>query len=235
MNGKRRLVCSTLICLLLAAVISGCVRQKEEEKLNTFGGTKDSFYLFRDLAVEDVTIEDFDTKKYDVDEYRGFLEEEIADYNNAHAFIPKAEASEGAVSQDEPHYSESVTLVRCEVQKEKLFQSLLYATAADYNSFPDNQIVLSRKKGTGLVTGTLDEAPELLRKTSFVTPNGTSVDLESIITSEKASEYRFMIADFSCVMYGDGDIIAYASGMEYSAENSCAGLAKAKYAIMIFH
>ena len=220
---------------MLLSVFGGCVRQEEEEKPNTFGGSKDSLYLFTDLAVQDVIIEDFDTKKYDVNEYKGFLEEEIAEYNKAHAFTPKANADGSSVSADEPHYSESVTLVRCEVQKDKLFQSLLYATAADYNSFPDNQIILSRKNGTGLVTGTLDNAPDVLRKTSFVTPNGTSVDLESIITSQKASEYRFMIADFNCFMYGDGEIIAYASGMEYSKENSCAKTGKAKYAIMIFH
>lgn len=234
MNNKRRFACFSLALLLIVGLLCGCVRQDETEKLNTFGGTKDSFYLFTDLAVQDVTIENFETKKYDVKEYQGFLEEEIAEYNRTHAYTPKA--SDGVpASPDEPHYSESVTLVRCEVLNEKLFQSLLYATAADYNSFPDNQIVLSRKNGSGLVTGTLADAPDVLRKTSFVTPNGTSVDLESIITSQKAAEYRFMLADFSCVMYGDGEIIAYANGMEYSKENSCAGIGKAKYAIMIFH
>ena len=235
MKHKRSLLCFSLALLLLLGLLNGCVRQDETEKLNTFGATKDSFYLFTDLAIEDVTIEDFDTKKYDVNEYKGFLEEEIAEYNRTHAYTPKTSAEGTSVSADEPHYSESVTLVRCEVIKEKLFQSLLYATAADYNTFPDNQIVLSRKNGSGLLTGTLADAPDVLKKTTFVTPNGTSVDLESIITSQKASEYRFMLADFSCVMYGDGEIIAYASGMEFSAENNCAGLGKAKYAIMIFH
>ena len=56
-----------------------------------------------------------------------------------------------------------------------------------------------------------------------------------VVYVDKAGEYRFMIADFSCFMYGDGEIIAYASGMEYSKENSCASAGKAKYAIMIFH
>ncbi|MBR5340192.1 MAG: hypothetical protein IK150_08950 [Lachnospiraceae bacterium] len=234
MINKRRLACFSLALLLILGLLCGCVRKDETEKLNTFGGTKDSFYLFTDLAVQDVTIENFETKKYDVKEYQGFLEEEIAEYNRTHAYTPKS-ADGASHSPDEPHYSESVTLVRCEVLNEKLFQSLLYATAADYNSFPDNQIVLSRKNGSGLVTGTLADAPDVLRKTSFVTPNGTSVDLESIITSQKAAEYRFMLADFSCVMYGDGEIIAYANGMEYSKENNCAGIGKAKYAIMIFH
>lgn len=235
MSGKRRVFCFSLISILILALLGGCVRQDPEEKLNTFGGTKDSFYLFTDLAIEDVMIESFDTKKYDIDEYRHFLEEEIADYNRSHSYTPKAPQEGGKVSQDEPHYSESVTLVRCEALNNKVYQSLLYATAEDYNSFPDNQLILSRKKGTGVITGTLANAPELLLKTAFVTPNGTSVDLQSIITSQKAAEYRFMIADFSCVLYGDGEIIAYANGMEYSKENSCAGIGKAKYAIMIFH
>ena len=234
MNSKRRLFCFSLMCILLLGLLSGCVREPEEQKLNTFGGTKDSFYLYRNLAVQDVTIESFETNKYDIDEYKSFLEEEIAEYNEMHALLPKDAGAE-TLSQDEPRYSESVTLVRCETQNDKLYQSLLYATAADYNTFPDNQIILSRKKGSGLVTGTLQDAPEFLLSTKFVTPSGTSVDLEAIVTSEKAAEYRYMVADFSCVMYGDGDIIAYASGMEYSAENSCAGIGKAKYAIMIFH
>ena len=234
MNSKRRLFCFSLVCVLLLGVLAGCVRVEEEEKLNTFGGTKDSFYLYRDMAVQDVTIESFDMKKYDIGEYKGFLEEEIAEYNEMHALLPKDAGTE-TLSQDEPRYSESVTLVRCEAENDKLYQSLLYATAADYNTFPDNQIVLSRKKGSGLITGTLADAPEFVLNTKFVTPSGTSVDLEAIVTSEKAAEYRYMVADFSCVMYGDGDIIAYASGMEYSAENSCAGIGKAKYAIMIFH
>lgn len=235
MNSKRRLLCFSLVCVLLLGLFTGCVRQDPDEKLNTFGGTKDSFYLYRDMAVQDVVIEAFDMKKYDINEYKGFLEEEIAEYNDMHALIPKNGAEGSTLSQDEPRYSESVTLVKCEAQNDKLYQSLLYATAADYNTFPDNQIVLSRKKGTGLITGTLADAPEFLLGTKFVTPSGTSVDLEAIVTSEKAAEYRYMVADFSCVMYGDGDIIAYASGMEYSAENSCAGIGKAKYAIMIFH
>ena len=234
MNSKRRLFCFSLVCVLLLGVLAGCVRVEEEEKLNTFGGTKDSFYLYRDMAVQDVMIEPFDMKKYDISEYKGFLEEEIAEYNAMHALLPK-EAGAETLSQDEPRYSESVTLVKCEAQNDKLYQSLLYATAADYNTFPDNQIILSRKKGSGLITGTLKDAPEFVLNTKFVTPSGTSVDLEAIVTSEKAAEYRYMVADFSCVMYGDGDIIAYASGMEYSAENSCAGIGKAKYAIMIFH
>lgn len=234
MNSKRRLFCFSLMCVLLLGVLAGCVRVEEEEKLNTFGGTKDSFYLYRDMAVQDVMIEPFDMKKYDVSEYKGFLEEEIAEYNAMHALLPK-EAGTETLSQDEPRYSESVTLVRCEAENDKLYQSLLYATAADYNTFPDNQLILSRKKGSGLITGTLQDAPEFVLNTKFVTPSGTSVDLQAIVTSEKAAEYRYMVADFSCVMYGDGDIIAYASGMEYSAENSCAGIGKAKYAIMIFH
>ena len=235
MNGKRRLLSVSLALLLILSMFCGCVRQEEEEKPNTFGGSKDSLYLFTDLAVQDVTIESFDTKKYDLNEYKGFLEEEIAEYNKAHAYTPKTSADGSTASGDEPHYSESVTLVRCEVMNNKLFQSLLYATASDYNSFPDNQIILSRKNGTGVVTGTLANAPQILLNTDFVTPNGTSVDLASIISSQKAGEYRFMIADFSCFMYGDGEIIAYASGMEYSKENSCASAGKAKYAIMIFH
>lgn len=234
MNSKRRLLCFSLVCVLLLGLFTGCVRQDPEEKLNTFGGTKDSFYLFRDMAVQDVMIEPFDMKKYDVSEYKGFLEEEIAEYNAMHALIPKDAGSE-TLSQDEPRYSESVTLVRCDAENDKLYQSLHYATAADYNTFPDNQLILSRKKGSGLITGTLADAPEFVLNTKFVTPSGTSVDLQAIVTSEKAAEYRYMVADFSCVMYGDGDIIAYASGMEYSAENSCAGIGKAKYAIMIFH
>ena len=233
MKGNRRLFSIFLVCLLALSVFGGCVRQDPEQKPNTFGGSKDSLYLFTDLAVQDVTIESFDTKKYDIEEYKGFLEEEIAEYNKAHAYTPKADGA--ASSKDEPHYSESVTLVRCETMNNKIFQSLLYATAADYNSFPDNQIILSRKNGTGLITGTLANAPQVLLNTSFVTPNGTSVDLQSITTSQKAGEYRFMIADFSCFMYGDGEIIAYANGMEYSKENSCASTGKAKYAIMIFH
>lgn len=235
MNGKRRLLSVLFAFLLVMSVLTGCVRQEEEEKPNTFGGSKDSLYLFKDLALQDVTIESFDTKKYDLDEYKGFLEEEIAEYNKAHAYTPSTSADASSPAGNEPQYSESVTLVRCEVMNNKLFQSLRYATASDYNSFPDNQIILSRKNGTGVVTGTLANAPQILLNTDFVTPNGTSVDLASIISSQRADEYRFMVADFTCFMYGDGEIIAYASGMEYSKENSCASLGKAKYAIMIFH
>ena len=235
MKGKRRLIGAIFACLLTAATLFGCVRVEPYEKPNTFGNTKDSFYLYKDLAVMDVLIEPFEAAKYDIEEYKGFLKQEIGEYNAAHSYTPKPAEEGTSASPDEPKYSESITLFRCEVDNDLLYQSLLYATAADYNTFPDNQIRLQRKSGAGLVTGTLADAPELLAKTDYVTPNGTKLDIASIISSQKASEYRYMLADFNCFMYGDGDVIAYASGMEWSAENACAGLGKARYAIMIFH
>ena len=153
MNGKRRLIALAFALLLMGATLIGCVRQEEYEKPNTFGNTKDSFYLYKDLAVMDVLIEPFETAKYDLEEYKGFLKQEIGEYNAAHSYTPKPAEEGTSASPDEPKYSESITLFRCEVDNDLLYQSLLYATAADYNTFPDNQIRLQRKSGAGLVTG----------------------------------------------------------------------------------
>ena len=112
------------IILLLAGVIllaaAGCVRGNRVE---TFGNSDKGIYLYQDLSLEDTLIADFDTARYDLEEYRGFLNKEITAYNDTHDFVPVLPSlrDENATEMTAP-----VTVVKCVVTGGKLRQQLLW-------------------------------------------------------------------------------------------------------------
>ena len=76
---KRRIM-AVLLLVLFAFTLSACKGEVEKGANENFGKGEKDIYIFRDLSVQDVMIADFDTSKYDKDEYLGYLQEEIDTY-----------------------------------------------------------------------------------------------------------------------------------------------------------
>ena len=89
---KKRLF--TALAILVLAVtpvlISGC-----KGNIKKFGGTTNGIYLFEDLSVQDVVIEDFDQDVYSVEEFSSLLASDLQDYNDHHEFRAPAGMLDG--------------------------------------------------------------------------------------------------------------------------------------------
>lgn len=227
---KKKVIASLIALTILAVLVfTACVRDIDKNALNAFGKTANSLYLYADLAIQDVLVADFDPEKYDIEEYRALLEEEIAAYNKTADFVP---GSEELRQETEPEYTSPVTLIKAEVEKKYLYQQILYANADDYNAYAKESI--AEMDGTAVRTGRLNTVPSEILKNTFVDTKGAEIDVNAICLSKSASDYRFIIADFNCVLYGDGEIVAMVKGMRYSRENACVGTGDAPIAIVIY-
>ena len=166
---KKRLTAGiVLVALLAITALSGC---KDEVIIGNFGEVGKSLYLYQDLAVQDVLTDEFDTAELDLQEYRGFLDAEIADYNKTADFV----APTGERGEKEPAFTEPVTVVKCDVTSNQLNQQLIYAAAKDYNAY--NEAYLKEIGGTGIKCGTLAEADEAILSTNFLDEKGELVDV----------------------------------------------------------
>lgn len=225
---KRRFgVVLTVAMLVLTFVLSGCAGDKDS--LHKFGKTDKSLYLYADMAIQDVIVADFDTKKLDLEEYKGFLEKEVAIYNGAHKFVPgNAEKR----LKTEPEYTAPLTIVKCEVSSNMLYQQILYANVNDYNQY--NEGNFEELGGTFVKTGTLAAADPEVLNTAYVTTDGAKVDVKALCNRKDAADYRYIITDFPCALYGDGKIVAIANGMKYEKEISCVGSGSANLSIVIY-
>lgn len=222
---KKILVFTALLALTFCAVLSGC----KKNALGAFGKTSRGLYLYADMAIQDVQIDEFNEKELDAAEYKGLLEKEIADYNAEHPFTPDDTKNHG---KKEPDFSAPITLVNCEVSGNVLNQQLIYATAADYVSF--NEGTLEELGGTLVKTGKLSSVDTEVLRTSFVDVDGKPVDVNALCMGSDAAKYRYIVADFESVIYGDGNIIAFANGMKYSKANSCVTTGSAALSIVIY-
>ena len=222
---KKIVVLTVLLAVVLSAVASGCGRNA----LGAFGKSPKSLYLHADMAVQDVVVEDFDTKTLVFDEYKGFLDAEVSEYNATHPFNPGDPKSRG---NKEPEYTAPITVVNCAVEGNTLYQQLIYANITDYMTF--NASAIEEMGGSFVKTGTLASVDTEVLMTSFKDTKGKDVDVQSLCLSTDAKKYRYIVADFDCTIYGDGDIVAIADGMKYSKENSCVGTGSAKLAVVIY-
>ena len=213
--------------ILFAAGCQGEAGQKTS--IGKFGKVTNGLYLYNDLAIQDSYVDEFDTKKYVVAEYRALLDEELAEYNKSHAFHPGNEEVRG---EHEPAYTAPITVIRCEAAGGNLNQQLLYATAEDFLGYQAEE--LEGRKGSTLVTGTLAKVDTKILTASYVTPNGKDLDVQQLCVKENAGEYRFIICDFDALLYGDGDLIGYTNNATYNAQNSCVTVKGGQTVIAIF-
>ena len=229
MKKNRMAVVCLALTLLAAALFAGCMSNSNQNSIGKFGKVTNGIYLYKDLAVQDSFVEEFDTGKYDLKEYRGFLDEELAEYNKSNAFHPGDEEVRG---EHEPEYKAPITVVKCETGDGNLNQQLLYATAEDFLKY--NAEELEERQGTTLQTGTLAKVDTKLLTAAFVGPDGKDLDVQALCVSKNASEYRYVITDIQSLVYGDGALIGYTKNGAYSEDNSCVTVKGGEKVIVIF-
>ena len=227
-TGFKILLAGMLAMTLLA---TGCI--KEETSIGKFGAVTNGIYLYSDLAVQDSTVEEFDTKKYDLAEYRKLLDEEVKAYNTANEFKP----GDKELRKDyEPDYVTPVTVVKCEVSGGKIRQQLLYANATDYANYRKENISepAESENGFTFTVGTLAKVDPAILPAIFVAPSGNAVNVQELCVSSSAAKYRYVICDFEALLYGDGDLVCYTKNATYDADNLCVQVKGGEKVIAIF-
>jgi len=205
------------MCVLLLALLPGC---RQHNTSNAFGEADQSIYLFRDLALEDIVLSDFDTSKYDADEFKGFLAEDIEKYNASHPFVKPEDVPllEGETTF-EPEITKPINIEKCAASNNRLDQRLVYANADDYMNYNEEEI--AKRGGTHVYTGTLAMVDSSILTTTYVDTKGKEVNISELCVKEDASSYRYIALDFAATVYGDGYIVAYSDGGTYSDAGNC--------------
>ncbi len=199
---KKWMMTGLAMLLCLAAVLTGCKKGS-----NAFGAANNGILLYQDLAVEDVMIDDFDPAKYDLDEYKALLNQELTAYNMKNEFKP---GSAELRSEKEPIYSAPLTLTKLEQSGKKIKQQILYANTKDFLKY--NEDLLPDRKGSRLSAGTLANVETVVLTAELVNAKGEKLDVEKLCVSKDAANYRYLLCDFAAVLYGEGEIIGYANG-----------------------
>ncbi len=219
---------------LLALSLAACGNRTARGENKNFGQGEKDIYIYRDLAVRDVMIDDFDTEKYDKDEYLGYLQEEIDAYNATASFVPQT-AAEGEEENFTPHYTVPVSVASCTAEENKINQQLLYATAADFTKY--NEEFLPERGGYTLQAGTLPYADASVTGATLIDPEseeGKTVDVQEILTGKSADDYRFVICNFDAVLYGDGDIVGMTSNGVFDKDKYCVSVPAGQTVVVLF-
>ena len=230
---KRSLLLSGVMVLLLFS-LAACNRKGPVSVSESFGTSTKDVAVFRDLAVQDVMIDDFDTSKYDKDEYLSYLQEDIDAYNSTATFVPQT-AAEGEEETFTPHYTVPVSVASCTAEENKINQQILYATAADFTAF--NEEALEERGGHTLQAGTLPFADASVTGAALVDPdskNGENLDVQDILTGRHADDYRFVICNFDAVLYVEGEIEGYTSNAAVDLEKNCVTVPAGETVIVVF-
>ncbi len=213
---QRRFLAAILLPVLAIAVLSGC----KHNTSNAFGELTDSVYLFRDLAIEDLVFSDFDTSKYDAEEFKGYLQEDIDKYNGSHEFVKPEEVAllEGETTF-EPEITVPIAIAKCAADKNVLDQRLVYANARDYMNYNGEEIL--KRGGDHMYTGTLSLVDSSILTTPYTDTKGKEININDLCQKEDAGTYRYIAVNFRAVVYGDGYIVAYSQGGEYDESGNC--------------
>ena len=230
---KNRAVAGSLIGLMiLSAVLSGCKKDRHE-KVDTFGNTTEGIYVYADNCVQDVIFSDFDMTRYDAEEFRTFLQEEIDEYNASHDFVrqePVYDEDGNVVS--EPRCEEPIKVVECSAENDELQVQLLYATAGDYLQYMADEV--EKRGGNTLQSGQLLYADASVTGASFIDTDGEALDLNEIITGKHAEEYRFVICNFEAVLYSEGEVAGYTAAGTYNADGECVSVPAGETVIVLY-
>jgi len=197
-----------MLCVFVLLAMTSC-----KKKSNLFGQATNGLYLYNDMSVEEVMIYPFATAKYDATEYRQYLDKEIAAYNNTHNLVVSKYASE------KHQLVQPVSVVKCEVKSNELYQHLLFATVDDYMEYAADTI--AEKNGSTVVTGDFSKIYEGMDSLKYYDENGKEVSFNGIVQATGSKAYRFIGCDCDALLYGEGNLVAYSAGGSYDATNNC--------------
>ncbi len=221
--------------LLAAGMIftaAGC-NKDGHSGINTFGNTTNGIYVHKDASVQDVVYYDFDTEKYDADEFRTYLQAELDEYNGSHEFVkPEPETNADGEVVSESSMTAPIEIVECSAKDNELCVQLLYANASDYLTYMAESV--EARGGNTLQSGYLLYADASVQNAAFVDEDGEAVDMEKLLGSKKAEEYRYVICNFESVIYSDGDVYGYTTNGNYSKDNNCVSVPAGQEVIILF-
>ena len=222
---KRFISVSTALLLfsLCLSGLFGCGKEEVEDDVKKFGVADGSLYIYANNVIKDCSIFDFDTSRYDAEEYRGFLEEEISAYNDSAAFVPQKEETDekGNVIEPPVTYTKPVEISELSAKDKALNVQLLYATPEDFFGWQKHfdAEAFSKRGGSIIETGKLVDNTAV-QGMNFVDRKGEALDMEKLLKKKTASGVRYVTIDVECVLFGDGNILAYTEGAELDAENN---------------
>ena len=230
----KKILTAVVLAALLALSLSACKEEGPKGMNPNFGAGNSDIYLYSDLSVRDVMIDDFDTSKYDKDEYLSYLQVELDKYNENAPFVPQT-AAEGEEEGFTPHYTVPVSVASCKTENNKINQQLLYATAQDFTNY--NREALEDRGGYTLQAGTLPYADASVTGAALVDPDskdGGTVNIQDILTGRNADKYRFVICNFEAVLYGDGDVVGYTANGSFDSAKNCVTVPAGQTVIVLF-
>ena len=233
---KKRIIAGLLTVLAAAALFSGCKKKEDgRDAIRSFGGTTKGIMVYHDFSVGDVVFEDFDTEKYDAEEFRGYLEADINAYNDAHEFTAKpTETDKNGNVVYESKVTKPVEIVKLEAADNLLCQQLLYATTDDFVAYNEaNDGALTKRGGITLQAGMLGEADSSLLANVFVDKDGKELDMEKFVNAKDFAEYRYAICDIESTLYVEGAIKGYCGGA-YSGDYNCMSVPAGTRVIVLF-
>ncbi len=218
---------SAILAVCLAAVLAASCGKSN---MKTFGGSTNGIYLFDDLSIKDVVIEDFDAERYDVEEFKECLLEEIAAYNKTAKFNPpKGVLDSNGNVKDDALVKAPVTLGDCVLDSKKLNLQLVYANVTDYTAFNESDI--KKRGGTELQVGTMANPDPRILTAALVNEKGERVEAAELNGKD---DFRFMLCDFEAILYGDGGVYAYSEGLEMDKSHNCVSVPQGTLGIVIF-
>lgn len=227
---KKALAVLFAVCMIFSA--AGCGRGGHGG-VNSFGNTTNGIYVHKDASVQDVVYYDFDTEKYDVDEFRTFLQAELDEYNNSHEFIkPEPETNADGEVVSESSMTAPIEIVECSAKNNELCVQLLYANTGDYLTYMAESV--EERGGNTLQSGYLLYADASVQNAAFVDEDGDAIDMEKLLGSKKADRYRYVICNFESVIYSDGNVCGYTVNGTYSKENNCVTVPAGQEVIVLF-
>lgn len=233
---KRKLAAAVLAALMAMVCLAGC--KKEAEKAGStegFGKADNDLIVYYDLSVGDTELEDFDTSKYDAEEFKGYLTADVEAYNAEHEFTAKQPITdeEGNVIY-EPKAKQPVEVLTCEASDNVLKMQLLYATPADYIAYNEhNEGAFTKRGGTVFETGMLTGAGSDILSNTFADKNGEMIDMAKLAEEKDYASYRYVVLDADATLYYEG-ILVGAYGCKPDADKNCVNVKAGSKVIIIF-
>lgn len=213
------------------SLFSGCSCNKGP-KVQTFGNVTNGIYYYADRHVQDVFITDFDESRYDVQEFAGYLAEDIEAYNAEHSYIAPVYLDEEGKQHPTNTLTKAITIERCTSKNNEITMRLLYGTVQDYVNYNAEEI--AKRGGSVLEAGVLTADKTDLLGLSYTDTEGKPVNFTELLSARRAPEYRYVTCDFEAVLYGEGDIIGYSADGSYDSKGNCVNVSAGKRVTVIF-
>ena len=217
---KKRFISAAGAVLLLFVCCFGLFACGEEEKpddIKVFGSVDGSIYVYSNSAIKDCSIVDFDTSKYDIEEYSDLLEEDIDLFNEDMPFTPQ-EGNEGKKTEKP---TQPVAISSIEAKDNQMTLQLLYATPADFFAWQKHydEKAFNERGGSVIESGSLQDDPSV-QELSFIDREGEPLDMEKLLKNKKIESVYYVTIDVGCILYSEGNILAYTAGADLDSENN---------------